>query len=254
MVNIGDKMRRYNGGVTVIYTEEEIEKKGLGLLNIDWTAEFENIQFSDKFILKWKGIFSKHDWMVISRYQYMHMRTIHKLADYLDWHEIALRQRLTEHFIERHLDKLNWEDLSLGQHLKESFIEKHADEVDWGEISFKNYLTIPFVRKWKDRIIWSNFSQVYRTYYDAEFCREFADYLDWEEIHEWIWDRFLKKDIDYVREFREYVNWSEIEENFYFKKEYVREFWNEISWLYEEDYKHDPKLIKEFDDKLIEET
>ena len=242
-------MHRY-GYATILYTEEEIEKKGLGLLDIDWPTEFENIQFSDKFILKWKDIFSKKDWTCISRYQYMSVRTIHKLTDYVDWHEICLRQNLTEHFIETHIDKLNWYEISVTQRLSEPFIEKHKDEVDWHEISLKNYLTLPFVRKWKDRIDWNNFCQVKRSYYNEEFCREFYDYIDWETIHEWIWDKILKKNMSLLREFRNDIQWDMIEDSFIFKKNYVREFWDEIVWLYEEDFKNE-KLKKEFEEKMI---
>lgn len=247
-------MRKY--GYTILYNEQEIEERGLNLHDIDWNAEFENIYFSEKFILKYKNIFSsccstKEIWTCISKHQKLSVRTIHKLADYVDWHEIALSQKLTEHFIETHLDKLDWFDVCLGQRLSEQFIEKHKDEVDWNEISFKDYLTIPFIRKFEDKINWRNFSQVFRTYYNnVNFLREFAEKLDWEEIYEYIWEK-LKKNISIIREFQDYIDWDKLEEDVVLKKNELREFWDHITYIYEEDY-YDPRIYrKEFKEKMI---
>lgn len=247
-------MRKY--GYTILYNEQEIEERGLNLHDIDWNAEFENIYFSEKFILKYKNIFSsccstKEIWTCISKHQKLSVRTIHKLADYVDWHEIALSQKLTEHFIETHLDKLDWFDVCLGQRLSEQFIEKHKDEVDWNEISFKDYLTIPFIRKFKDKINWRNFSQVFRTYYNnVNFLREFAEKLDWEEIYEYIWEK-LKKNISIIREFQDYIDWDKLEEDVVLEKNELREFWDHITYIYEEDY-YDPRIYKkEFKEKMI---
>ena len=243
-------------GYINLYTEQEIEERGLNLHDIDWNAEFENIYFSEKFILKYKNIFSsccstKEIWTCISKHQPLSVRTIHKLADYVDWHEIALSQKLTEHFIETHLDKLDWFDVCLGQRLSEQFIEKHKDEVDWNEISFKDYLTIPFIRKFEDKINWRNFSQVFRTYYNnVNFLREFAEKLDWEEIYEYIWEK-LKKNISIIREFQDYIDWDKLEEDVVLKKNELREFWDHITYIYEEDY-YDPRIYrKEFKEKMI---
>lgn len=242
-------MRKF--GYINLYTEQEIEKRGLNLHDIDWLAEFENIYFSEQFILKWKDVFDKKTWICISKHQKLSVRTIHKLADYVDWHEIALSQKLTEHFIETHLDKLDWFDVCLGQRLSELFIEKHKDEVDWNEISFKDYLTIPFVRKFEDRINWRNFCQVCRTYYNNwDFLREFAEKLDWEEIYEYIWEK-LKKNISIIREFQDYIDWDHLEEDVVLKKNELREFWDHITYIYEEDW-YKPELYrKEFKEKMI---
>lgn len=232
-----------------IYNEKELERKGPDFLkNLDWSYQMENGMFSNEFIYKYRDYIT--DWISVSRYQRLKINTIKRLASYVDWHEIATRQILTEKFIEKYQDFMSWEDISLGQDLSEEFIEKYAAKVDWSEISYKNYLTIPFIRKYKDKIIWGNFCQVYRTHYkNWDFIREFAEYLNWDEIYEHIWER-LKKSIKLIREFQNYLPWEQVTEDLVLKKDLLREFRDHISYIYQEDY-YDHKMYREFREKLI---
>lgn len=236
--------------IQTVYDEETIRKHDKKWIekNVDWSVVLEREVFSNDFILKYKDVIT--DWTACCKYQRLKINTIKKLVEYVDWHEIATKQNLTDNFIDKYHQFMKWSEICTYQDISESLIEKYADEIDWHEISYKDYLTLPFIRKYKDKINWRNFSQVYRTYYkNWNFIREFADYLDWEEMYEYIWSK-MKRNFKLIREFQDYLPWYQVEEDVIFKKEQIREFWNHLTFIYEEDY-YDKKSLREFKEKLI---
>lgn len=228
-----------------VYTEQEINLMDKQFIknNINWENEFTRVHFSGKFLCKYKDFFNHDEWKTLSEYQTLDEKTIRELADYVDWHRITLSQKLSEPFIEEFLDHMTWEDISIGQKLSDKFIEKYRFMIDWDELSFKHDLSIKFLRRWKEDINWRNFSQDYRDYYNPKFFREFASYLDWEEIY--YSGCFMTE--KFMREFRDYVPWSIIAEEKKFSIDFVREFKDKIDFL----DKWDGKILKEFPDKCV---
>jgi len=121
------------------------------------------------------------------------------------------------------------------------------------------------VKKWyKSVLYWRDILKRYVNNFSEEFIREYADYIDWEQVsmHVTLSEDFIREfqdkvkwgpichnqklSEDFIREFKDKVNWSQIAHHQTLSEDFIREFQDELYFYWEKNY-----FKKEFADKWV---
>ena len=108
-------------------------------------------------------------------------------------------------------------------------------------IDEQEYGTIHALSDWID---WTAISK--EPLLDEDFIREFAEYLDWEEIS--LWQRGMSD--DFIEEHSEYIDWEAICTTGCLSEYIIREFPDDVYWDLISHAAPSEDLIRDFEDRV----